>query len=237
MATLALSAKVRISHLNDPTTLPSTMPASSVAARRPEYWGIACRDLAASDAVLGRLIERYPGGTLESRGDAFYTLARAIVGQQISVRAADAVWARLEAHLEDVSPERALGAGAGGLRACGLSWRKAEYLQDLAAHFADGRLGDTSFATADDTDLLQRLTAVRGIGRWSAEMFLIFHLMRPDILPVDDIGLLRGIGIHYRDGAKVGAREAREIAAPWVPWRTVATWYLWRALDPVPVAY
>lgn len=213
------------------------MPASTVATRRPDYWDIACRDLAASDAVLGELIERYPDGSLESHGDAFYTLARAIVGQQISVRAADAVWARLEAHLECVSPARALAAHADDLRGCGLSWRKAEYLQDLAAHFADGRLGDTVFATADDTELLQRLTAVRGIGRWSAEMFLIFHLMRPDILPVDDIGLLRGIGVHYRDGAKVGAREAREIAAPWAPWRTVATWYLWRALDPVPVAY
>jgi len=211
------------------------MPPS--ASRLPGYWDTACRALAASDPVLGTLIARYPGGTLSSHGDAFYTLARAIVGQQISVKAADAVWARLESHLREVTPEAALATDADALRACGLSWRKAEYLHDLAGHFADGRLGDEFFAQADDAELLTRLTAVRGVGRWSAEMFLIFHLLRPDVLPLDDIGLLRAISIFYRDGDKVGAREARVIAEPWAPWRTVATWYLWRALDPVPVAY
>lgn len=207
------------------------------ANRLPGYWDTACRQLAASDPVLGALIARYPGGTLSSHGDAFYTLARAIVGQQISVKAADAVWARLESHLTRVTPAAALAADAEALRDCGLSWRKAEYLHDLANHFADGRLGDHLFAQADDAELLACLTAVHGIGRWSAEMFLIFHLMRPDVLPLDDIGLLRAISIFYRDGHKVGAREARVIAEPWAPWRTVATWYLWRALDPVPVAY
>lgn len=213
------------------------MSTPTATTRRPEYWDTACQALAACDPVLGALIQRYPDATLESHGDAFHTLARAIVGQQISVKAADAVWARLEAHLDRVSPECALAATADDLRGCGLSWRKTEYLQDLAVHFADGRLGDALFAGADDAELLARLTAVRGIGRWSAEMFLIFHLMRPDVLPVDDIGLLRGIGVHYGDGNKVSAREARDIAAAWAPWRTVATWYLWRALDPVPVAY
>jgi len=186
---------------------------------------------------MGALITRYPRGALASHGDAFYTLARAIVGQQISVKAADAVWARLESHLSAVTPDAALASDTGALRGCGLSWRKAEYLHDLASHFADGRLGDALFAEADDAELLARLTAVRGIGRWSAEMFLIFHLMRPDVLPLDDIGLLRAMGIFYRDGDKVSVREARVIAEPWAPWRTVATWYLWRALDPVPVAY
>lgn len=209
-------------------------PASN---RTPTYWDAACHDLSANDPVLGRLIARYPGGTLSSHGDAFYTLARAIVGQQISVKAADAVWARLESHLSVVTPDAALATDADALRTCGLSWRKAEYLHDLASHFTDGRLGDDLFARADDIEVLARLTAVRGIGRWSAEMFLIFHLMRPDVLPLDDIGLLRAIGIFYRDGEKVAAREARAIAEAWAPWRTVATWYLWRALDPVPVAY
>ncbi len=207
------------------------------ANRLPDYWDTACHELAESDRVLGKLIARYPGGTLSSHGDAFYTLARAIVGQQISVKAADAVWARLESHLARVTPDAALAADAEALRGCGLSWRKAEYLHDLATHFADGRLGDDLFGRAEDAELLARLTAVRGIGRWSAEMFLIFHLMRPDVLPLDDIGLLRAIGIYYGDGEKAGVREARAIAAAWAPWRTVATWYLWRALDPVPVAY
>jgi len=207
------------------------------ANRLPDYWDTACRYLTESDPVLGKLIASYPEGTLSSHGDAFYTLARAIVGQQISVKAADAVWARLEAHLACVTPGTALAADAEALRGCGLSWRKAEYLHDLATHFADGRLGDDLFGRAGDAEVLARLTAVRGIGRWSAEMFLIFHLMRPDVLPLDDIGLLRAIGVYYGDGQKAGAREARAIAAAWAPWRTVATWYLWRALDPVPVAY
>jgi len=229
MATLAQTGATRIRHPDE------TMPPP--ATRQPEYWDTACSQLAARDPLLGELIARYPGAALASHGDAFYTLARAIVGQQISVRAADSVWQRLEARLGTVCPARALATDADALRACGLSWRKAEYLHDLAAHFADGRLGDTLFATAGDDELLARLTAVHGIGRWSAEMFLIFHLMRPDVLPLDDIGLLRAIGLHYRDGARVGAREARQIAAGWAPWRSVATWYLWRALDPVPVAY
>jgi DNA-3-methyladenine glycosylase II len=207
------------------------------ATRQPDYWDTACRQLAVGDPQLGALIARYPGATLTSHGDAFHTLARAIVGQQISVRAADAVWQRLESRLGSVAPEQVLTTSAEALRGSGLSWRKAEYLHDLAAHFADGRLGQALFATADDDELLARLTAVRGIGRWSAEMFLIFHLMRPDVLPLDDIGLLRAIGLHYRDGGRVDAREARQIAAAWAPWRSVATWYLWRALDPVPVAY
>jgi DNA-3-methyladenine glycosylase II len=229
MSTLAQTGATRIRQTND-----AVPPAAN---RFPHYWDTACRELAACDAVMGQLIARYPGGTLASHGDAFYTLARAIVGQQISVKAADAVWARLEAQLCEVTPASALSASADALRACGLSWRKAEYLHDLALHFDSGKLCDAHFVGADDTELLARLTAVRGIGRWSAEMFLIFHLMRPDVLPVDDIGLLRAIGVHYGDGEKVSAREARRIAAVWAPWRTVATWYLWRALDPVPVAY
>lgn len=229
MATLAQTGAARIRHLAE------TMPPP--AARHPEYWDTACRQLAACDPQLGALIARYPGATLTSHGDAFYTLARAIVGQQISVRAADAVWQRLESRLGTIAPAQVLTTSADDLRGSGLSWRKTEYLHDLAAHFADGRLGHALFATAGDDELLARLTTVRGIGRWSAEMFLIFHLMRPDVLPLDDIGLLRAIGLHYRDGARVGAREARQIAAAWAPWRSVATWYLWRALDPVPVAY
>lgn len=229
MATLAQDSAARIRQITD--TVPTTNH------RLPDYWDTACRTLAARDAVMAMLIARYPEGTLTSHGDAFHTLARAIVGQQISVKAADAVWGRLEAQLCRVTPDSALAASGDELRACGLSWRKVEYLQDLALHFAQGRLGETLFAGADDAELLSRLTEVRGIGRWSAEMFLIFHLMRPDVLPLDDIGLLRAIGVHYRDGAKVGAGEARQIAALWAPWRTVATWYLWRALDPVPVAY
>jgi len=205
--------------------------------RFPDYWHAARAKLAERDPVLASIMASHPDGGLSSHGDAFVTLARAIVGQQISVTAADAVWARLVTALGEVCPQRALALSAESLRGCGLSYRKAEYLHDLATHFADGRLHPELFAEADDAELMARLTAVRGIGRWSAEMFLIFHLMRPDVFPVDDIGLLRAISLHYADGAPVDARRARAVGERWAPYRTVATWYLWRALDPVPVAY
>ncbi len=220
--------------------------------RTPDYWPRACAELAAADHQLGELMTRYAGEGLSSHGDSFVTLARAIVGQQISVRAADAVWLRLEQGLTGtprttpldgsadtvgLTPTLILKTDGAALRACGLSWRKVDYLRDLAQHFADGRLGPQVFAGADDAELLQRLTAVRGIGRWSAEMFLIFHLLRPDVLPLDDIGLLRAVGLLYGDGSPADADTTRQIAERWAPWRTVATWYLWRALDPVPVAY
>jgi DNA-3-methyladenine glycosylase II len=123
------------------------------------------------------------------------------------------------------------------LRACGLSRMKAEYAIDLAAHFAEGRIRPHRWARMDDEAIINELVDVRGIGRWTAEMFLIFHLLRPNVWPVDDLGLLKAIGLHYREGEKISAREAREIGEAWQPWRTVATWYLWRSLDPVAVEY
>jgi DNA-3-methyladenine glycosylase II len=123
------------------------------------------------------------------------------------------------------------------LRACGLSARKSEYLRDLAAHFADGRVHVVNWRSMDDESIIGELVAIRGIGRWTAEMFLIFHLMRPDVLPLDDIGLLKGISVNYFSGEPVSRSEAREVGEAWSPFRSVATWYIWRSLDPLPVEY
>lgn len=210
----------------------------------PTYWVRAKRALAQADPTLARIIRQHPGAALVSRGDAFATLARSIVGQQISVRAADAVWSRLAQACGTLTPHSVLRRRSTTLRACGLSDRKVEYLRDLAAHFASGRVDVRELAAMDDEQVIDRLTRIRGIGRWTAEMFLIFNLLRPNVLPLDDLGLLKAISLHYLDSESTQALLAREgrarierLAAPWAPWRSVATWYLWRSLDPVPVEY
>lgn len=211
---------------------------------RPPYWQRAKRALASADATLARIIAAHPRVWLVSRGDAFRTLARSITGQQISVKAADAVWNRVLARCGDMTPRSVLRRRASTLRACGLSDRKVEYLRDLAAHFVDGRIDPARFDAMDDEEVIAALVDIRGIGRWTAEMFLIFNLMRPNVLPLDDLGLVKAISLNYFDGAPVadllkGPGRARiiELAARWTPWRSVATWYLWRSLDPVPVEY
>lgn len=196
----------------------------------PEYWQKACDYLSERDPVLDRIITEYEGEGLRRRSSAFIALARAIVGQQISVKAADSVWSRFEAALSSLSPEAVLEHDIESLRACGLSQRKAEYMRDLAAHFADDRLSEETLEAMDDAEVVKALTAIRGIGRWTAEMFLMFYLLRPDVFPVDDLGLLKAIDLHYSLPLEV-------LSDKWSPYRTVATWYLWRSLDPHPVAY
>lgn len=201
----------------------------------PPYWETAKTELAGRDAIIAQLIDHYPGITLQRRSDAFTTLARSIVGQQISVKAAESVWGRLVEHLAHVNPGSILASAE--LRTCGLSGRKVEYLQDLAKRFAGGELDETSWDALCDEDLIRALTQIRGIGRWTAEMFLIFQALRPDVFPLEDVGLQRAISLHYAGGAPLNRREMLRISEPWSPWRSVATWYLWRSLDPVPVEY
>ncbi len=203
----------------------------------PVYWQQAALELARDDAPMAALVERFAGLTLVTRGDPFATLARSIVGQQISVKAADAVWGRLAQALGEVVPARVLALSTEELAACGLSRRKVEYISDLAGHFADGRLLPEQWQALDDEAVIAELTAVRGIGRWTAEMFLIFNLLRPDVFPLDDIGLQRAVAEHYLAGAKPTRRGLAEFGERWRPWRSVATWYLWRSLDPLPVEY
>lgn len=182
------------------------------------------------------LIRNYPNACLRSRGNAFETLLRAIVGQQISLKAADAVWARLCA-LTPIREEAVSRLAPDRLKSCGLSRMKAEYCRDLAAHFVEGRIRPRRWARMEDEAIVAELIDVRGIGRWTAEMFLIFHLLRPNVWPVDDLGLLKALGLHYAGGEKITPRRAKEMGEAWQPWRTVATWYLWRSLDPMPVEY
>ena len=210
-------------------------------AETPIYWAEACKHLGKRDRVMRKLIPTLGDGCLQSRGDAFTTLARSIVGQQISVKAAQAVWNRFAALLGEPSsrllPAAVLALEPTQIRAAGLSARKVEYVCDLAQHFAGGAVHVGQWQQMDDEAIVDELVAIRGIGRWTAEMFLIFHLMRPDVLPLDDVGLLKGISVNYFSGEPVSRAEAREVGDAWAPFRSVATWYIWRSLDPLPVEY
>ncbi|CAG1001486.1 DNA-3-methyladenine glycosylase [Burkholderiales bacterium] len=213
---------------------------------KPRWWDEAAAELARRDRVMRRLVRAYPGASLKRRNDAFTALARAITGQQISVKAADAIWRRLLATAAPeaaskafprLAPERVAALPPAALRAAGFSQRKAGYLADLAAHFASGRLDPRGWKRLDDEALIGALVEVRGIGRWTAEMFLMFHELRPDVLPVGDLGLRNAIAQHYRRGAAMTLDEIRAVAEAWRPWRSAATWYLWRSLDPLPIEY
>ena len=186
---------------------------------------------------MRRLVAQFKWLTLRSRGDAFNTLARSIVGQQISVKAAQSVWDRLVSALPDLRPEIVAKHDAGALRACGLSRSKVVYLHDLSRHFIEGKLSVEQWPKMSDDELITELTQVRGIGRWTAEMFLIFYMTRPDVLPLDDVGLQRAMSLHYNKSKPLSRLRIATLAKRWQPWRSVATWYLWRSLDPVPVEY
>ena len=203
----------------------------------PYFWGEACKHLMKKDRVMKRLIPQFGDACLETRGDAFVTLARSIVGQQISIKAAQTVWDRFALLPSKMTAGNVLKLKVDDMRAAGLSARKVEYLVDLAVHFDNGALHVKSWDTMSDDEIITELVAIRGEGRWTAEMFLIFHLMRPNVLPLDDVGLINGISSNYFSGDAVSRSDAREVAAAWEPYCSVATWYIWRSLDPVPVTY
>jgi len=206
-----------------------------------DYWDEASSALGGRDPLLGTLIERHRGARLSGSGDSFTTLANAIVGQQISVAAAAGIWGRLSSGFPGMHPKDIAGADFDTLRSCGLSGRKAEYLQGIAQAFLREDYSPQSFDTLTDDEVRARLCGLRGVGPWTAEMFLIFHLHRPDILPLGDIGLHRAARKLYGwpDDETMAATRLRlaELGEAWRPWRTVAVWYLWRDLDVEPVVY
>jgi len=207
------------------------VPRSAKQEIAPDYWDDACKHLSKRDRVMRKLIPRFGEGRLHSRGDAFTTLARSIVGQQISVKVLTAEPAA------QLVPAHVLALDAATMRTAGLSARKVEYLSDLAQHFEAGAVHVRQWQQMDDEAIIDELVAIRGIGRWTAEMFLIFHLMRPNVMPLDDLGLIKGISLNYFSGEPVSRAEAREVGDAWAPYRSVATWYIWRSLDPLPVDY
>jgi len=206
-------------------------------SKSPDYWQQAQTELSAADPIMADIIRMYQGEVLAGKDDAFHTLARSITGQQISVKAADAIWGRLDGFCKgSVCPQPIQQADEDTLRSLGYSRQKALYLKDLSHFFSERKHLERDWAQMADEEVIKDLTQIKGIGRWTAEMFLIFHLLRPDVFPIDDLGVLKAIRVHYPE--QEWSRKAYLTCAElWRPWRSVATWYLWRSLDPVPVAY
>lgn len=203
----------------------------------PDYWQDAIKTLSQQDKILAGLMTAYPDENLINYHNPFYTLTRAIIGQQISVKAADAVWFRLESLLISIVPKEFLKLSEEDLRKCGLSRQKIDYITHIAQAFETGKLNPQEWSTMEDEAILKQLMAIRGVGIWTAQMFLIFHLHRPDILPLADLGLINAIQRHYNQGNALSKPDIIELSQRWKPYRTVATWYLWRSLDPVVVQY
>lgn len=203
----------------------------------PDYWDKAKTALRKRDKTLKAIIDSYHGEVMTLRGDPFFTLARSIVGQQISVKAADSVWKKVTEAASPMTPEIVANTDSGILRACGLSERKVIYMHALANHFLDNRKAIKQWPKMGDDDIIKELTSIKGIGRWTAEMFLMFGLGRPDVFPLDDLGLLKGIYRHYNNGEKMPLAGVIAIGESWRPWRSLGTWYMWRVLDPLPVSY
>ncbi len=215
----------------------TTEKTTSTALVQPPYWDEARKHLVKRDRVMKRLIPKFGEACLETRGDAFVTLARSIVGQQISVKAAQTVWDRFVVLPRKFTVGNVLKLKVDDMRAAGLSARKVEYVVDLALHFDTRTNHVAAWEKMEDEAIIAELIGIRGIGRWTAEMFLIFHMMRPNVLPLDDVGLINGISRNYFSGEVVSRSDVREVAAAWAPYCSVATWYIWRSLDPLLVAY
>tara|TARA_Y200000002_G_scaffold360999_1_gene346723 strand:+ start:451 stop:1071 length:621 start_codon:yes stop_codon:yes gene_type:complete len=205
--------------------------------KKPNFWETAKKDLIKKDKKLGKIIQNYPRDFLFSKADPFYTLARSIVGQQISVSAAQAVWERVEKKIKIIEPEIVKNSHYMSLKSCGLSKQKITYLKSLSDAFLKKQIRPKDWFSLENEKIIEELTQIKGIGRWTAEMFLIFNLCRPDVFPADDLGLIKGICKCYNYKYPISKDRAFEVSNKWKPWRSVATWYFWRSLDPIPVEY
>ena len=207
------------------------------AGQTPEYWDSAIQHLTSKDTVLASVIGQYKGESLTSRGDLFFTLIRSIVGQQISVKAAATVWQRLFDEVGgDITPERLACMSVDDLRGCGLSRPKTNYIRGIAEKFA-GEFADLRWGDMDDAVIIDHLCSLKGVGTWTAEMIMIFTFLRPDIFPILDLGAVRGVEKLYNAGNRMEKDEVLALSETWAPYRSVATWFLWRCQDPEPTEY
>ena len=203
-----------------------------MAVRVPEWWAEAHAFLLKDD-LLGPTVQQHGPQGITSRDDLFQTLVRSIVGQQISVTAADAIWSRLCEHLGEVTPSCVLATDESSIASCGLTRPKASYVYGLAQQAET--LLHQPWVTMSDEAIHKHLVQFRGVGPWTAEMLLMFHFLRPDVFSLGDIGLIRGVQRLVPEAEH--KEDVAQIAERWRPYRTAAAWYLWRILDPVPVEY
>ena len=202
----------------------------------PDWWTEACIELSQKDEVMKKLIKFYSDSSISTIKNPFYSLSRCIVGQQISVQAADAVWRRLVDYFDIYDASCFIKEKESFLKSFGLSERKALYLKNLSNYLVDNNSYDFWYHLKDE-DINIRLSKIKGIGPWSIKMFLIFSLNRKDIFSSEDLGLIKAIGKNYYNGKIPDKKQAEELALKWRPWRTVACWFLWRSIDPNVVVY
>ena len=200
-------------------------------------WLLAINNLKKKDKILKEIINKYKSEKLHSKKNAFLTLAKSITGQQISVKAANSIWLRLEKKIKKIDPSNILKVKINGIKKCGFSKQKANYIFNLANFFKKNKNIENKWRKIEDEEVIDDLIKIKGIGRWTAEMFLIFYLLRPNIFPSADIGLLKAISINYNLKYPLKNSDIKKFKKKWIPWSTVATWYLWRSLDPVPIKY
>ena len=200
-------------------------------------WLLAINNLKKKDKILKEIINKYKSEKLHSKKNAFLTLAKSITGQQISVKAANSIWLRLEKKIKKIDPSNILKIKINEIKKCGFSKQKANYIFNLANFFKKNKNIENKWGKVEDEEVIDDLIKIKGIGRWTAEMFLIFYLLRPNIFPSADIGLLKAISINYNLKYPLKNSDIEKFKKKWTPWSTVATWYLWRSLDPVPVKY
>ena len=197
-------------------------------------WDNAVTDLSENDSIIAKIIANYPKERMEMKNDTLHTLVRSVVGQQISVRAADAIWNRLdEACNNSITEDNLLQLSIEDMRRTGLSNTKSNYIINVVK----ANLTDLNWEDMNDDEVSNELCKIKGIGPWTADMFLIFRLGRTNILPLGDIGLVNAINLHYNNKDKLSKEELMKFKKKWSPWCSIATWYMWRSLDPVPVEY
>ena len=197
-------------------------------------WDKAVTDLSKNDDIIGKIITDYPKERMEMKNDTLHTLVRSVVGQQISVRAADAIWNRLdEACNNSITENNLLELSIEDMRKTGLSNTKSNYIINIV----NANLSELEWEDMSDEEVSNELCKIKGIGPWTADMFLIFRLGRTNVLPLGDIGLVNAINLHYNNKEKLSKEELMKFKEKWSPWCSIATWYMWRSLDPVPVEY
>ncbi|MBF97007.1 MAG: DNA-3-methyladenine glycosylase [Pelagibacterales bacterium] len=202
----------------------------------PNWWNNACEELSQKDKIMKILIKKYSDSKISTIQNPFYSLSRCIVGQQISVQAADAVWNRLRKHFNVYDESCFKKLNPIYLKSFGLSERKSIYLISLSEYMINNN-SYSFWKKLKDEDIYSRLIEIKGIGPWSIKMFLMFSLNRNDIFSSEDLGLIKAIGKNYYDGNIPKKKEAEALALKWAPWRTAASWFLWRSIDPELVAY
>ena len=205
--------------------------------KKADWWEQAVFYLSDNDSIMKNIINNHNEDYLQSRDDPFNALCRTIIGQQISVKAAASIWNKFATGTKNINPKNVIKYGNNNIRKCGISNKKVEYIIGLSNFFIENPDSVNLWKKMDDKSIIKELCQLKGIGPWSAEMFLMFCLLRPDVLPLGDLGLRRAVGKNYLNTFDPTYEEVEKVAKKWIPYRSAATWFLWKSIDPIPVAY